>query len=429
MALRALIVTYYWPPAGGPGVQRWLNFVKYFSEYGIEPVVYIPENPHYPLLDKSFLADVPKEIEIIQGPIKEPYRIAGILSKKKTKKISSGIIPATNPSPLEKLMLFIRGNFFIPDARIGWVKPSVTLLQEYIKANPVDVIITTGPPHSLHLIAMQLKAITSLPWVADFRDPWTTIHYHKSLRLSKSSEEKHKKLEQEVLQTADHIVVTSPSTLSEFKQKTKKPISVITNGYDIKQEIQPVVDESFSIAHIGSLLSERNPQILWDVLSELSIEAKGFFDDLTITLAGAVSDDVVQSIVSAGLQENLDYVGYVSHDRALQMQHNARVLLLVEIDTPETRAIIPGKLFEYLRAKRPILALGPEGSDIAEIIGETKSGAYFNYTEKELLKNHLIRLYNAFKNDDLEVASEGIEKYARRSLTESMARLLKNVAQ
>ena len=427
MALRALIVTYYWPPAGGPGVQRWLNFVKYFSEFGIEPVVYIPENPHYPLIDKSFLADVPKEVEIIEGPIKEPYRLAGFLSKKNTKKISSGILPSKKPSLIEKIMLYIRGNFFIPDARIAWVKPSVRLLQEYLQANSIDIIITTGPPHSLHLIGMQLKAITSLPWVADFRDPWTTIHYHKSLRLSKVSEEKHKKLEREVLQTADHIVVTSPSTLSEFQQKTNKPITVITNGYDVKKEIQSVVDESFSIAHIGSLLSERNPQILWDVLSELSIEVAGFFDDLTITLAGAVSDDVVQSIVAAGLQENLDYVGYVSHDRALQMQHDAQVLLLVEIDRPETQAIIPGKLFEYLRAKRPIVALGPKGSDIIKIITETKSGAYFNYSEKDALKKYLRTQYNAFTGGSLEIASEGIEKYTRKALTEVMATLLKQV--
>ena len=180
---RALIITYYWPPAGGPGVQRWLQFVKYFKEFGIEPVVYVPDNPHYPIVDSGFTALIPTGIEIIKLPIKEPYRLAGMLSKKKTTRISGGIITDKNQSFTEKLLLFIRGNLFIPDARVRWVKPSVEFLKNYVRENPVEVIITTGPPHSLHLIGMQMKQKLGLKWLADFRDPWTTIHYHKSLRL------------------------------------------------------------------------------------------------------------------------------------------------------------------------------------------------------------------------------------------------------
>ena len=145
---RALIITYYWPPAGGPGVQRWLQFVKNFDDFGITPVVYVPENPHYPILDTSFLDEVSSDIEIIKHPIREPYALAGLLSKKKTKRISSGIITNKQASFLERLMLYIRGNFFIPDARVSWVKPSIKFLSQYIAKNPVDVIITSGPPHS-----------------------------------------------------------------------------------------------------------------------------------------------------------------------------------------------------------------------------------------------------------------------------------------
>lgn len=424
---RALIITYYWPPAGGPGVQRWLKFVTYFKEFGIEPIVYIPENPHYPLIDQDIISEVPIGIEILKLPIREPYGFAKVFSKKKTNKISSGIITNKKQSFSEKLMLWIRGNFFIPDARIGWVKPSVSYLSEYIKENPLDVIITTGPPHSLHLIGLKLKETMGLKWIADFRDPWTTIHYHKSLKLSKSSGKKHKKLEAQTLTSADRIVVTSPSTKKEFEQITKTPIEVITNGFDNSEDINSVLDTSFSLAHIGSLLSERNPITLWKVLSEICTENESFAQDLKIKLVGAISEDVISSIDSYGLKGNCDVIGYVSHKEALQLQHNAQVLLLVEMDRPETRAIIPGKLFEYLAAKRPIIAMGPSGSDVESIIKETNSGKYFCYTEKEKLKDQIVSYYKEFKQGKLIVESQNISKYSRRELTHKMSEVIKKM--
>ncbi|HMB99557.1 MAG TPA: glycosyltransferase, partial [Flavobacteriaceae bacterium] len=226
---KALIITYYWPPAGGPGVQRWLKFVKYLPEFGIEPIVYTPENPNYPILDKSLLGEVPKGITVLKQPIKEPYKFAKIFSRKKSQTISKGIIKERNSqSVLERIMLYIRGNFFIPDARKFWVKPSVNYLSKFINNNEVDIVITTGPPHSLHLIGLQLKKELGVKWVADFRDPWTTIGYHKKLKLTKHSQSKHEKLEHQVLYSVDKIIVTSESTKKEFEQKTNKPVEVIT---------------------------------------------------------------------------------------------------------------------------------------------------------------------------------------------------------
>jgi|TARA_R100000479_G_scaffold130736_1_gene68731 glycosyltransferase involved in cell wall biosynthesis len=425
---KALIITYYWPPAGGPGVQRWLNFVKYFKEFGIDPVVYVPENPHYPLIDPSFETDVPNDVEILKHPVNEPYKFAKLLSKKKTSQISSGIISEKKPSFVEKLLLWIRGNFFIPDARIGWVKPSVSFLKKYISENLIDTIITTGPPHSLHLIGLQLQKETNIPWIADFRDPWTTIHYHKSLRLSKASEKKHKQLEAEVLKSADLITVTSPTTKKEFKEITQKSIEVITNGYEIREKITPNLDTKFSIAHIGSLLSERNPTVLWNVFSELVSENKEFANDFQLTLAGTISESVVDSIKQNGLEDNLKLLGYVSHSEALQMQHEAQVLLLLEIDRPETKAIIPGKLFEYFAAERPIVALGPKGSDIEQLIRETESGQFFAYSEKGKLKSNILKLYSEYKKGELKVSSKNISKYSRKNLTKHMAETIKKVA-
>jgi len=423
----ALIILYYWPPAGGPGVQRWLKFVTYFREFGVEPIVYIPENPHYPLVDESLLSEVPKGIKIIKQPIKEPYGFAKIFSKKKTSQVSSGIITNKKQSVLEKMMLWVRGNFFIPDARIGWVKPSVSYLEKFISENNIDTVITTGPPHSLHLIGMQLKEKTGVKWLADFRDPWTTIHYHKSLRLSKSSQKKHEDLEQEVLNKANQIVVTSQVTKNEFSLLTKKPISVITNGFEASNDIQNQLDTQFSLVHIGSLLSNRNPKILWKVLSEIVKTNNDFKVDLQIKLVGIVGEEILESIQKYGLADNCEVVGYVLHKEAIQLQHNAQVLLLVEMDTSETKAIIPGKLFEYVASKRPIVALGPQGSDVETILTETNSGNYFLYSEEEKLKIQILTYYKKYKQGILVLESKNISKYSRRELTKKMSELIRSI--
>lgn len=422
-----LIITYYWPPAGGPGVQRWLKFVKYFEEFGIRPIVYTPQNPNYPILDSQLVQDIPETVEIIKFPIKEPYRFANLFSKKKTQTISRGMISEKKSSVLEDVMLFVRGNFFIPDARVGWVKPSIKFLSDYLETHSVDAIVTTGPPHSLHLIGYGLKKKFNLPWIADFRDPWTTIHYHKALKLTKSAAEKHKKLEKLVLDSADCIVVTGPTTKKEFSRLTETPIEVITNGFDVSIEIRAEEiksDSEFSIAHIGSLLSHRNPEILWEALSELSAENPQFKSDLVLKFAGVVGDDIKESLATWNLLSRSEFRGYVSHSEVLKLQRKSRVLLLIEMNRNETRAIIPGKIFEYLAAKRPILALGPEGSDIEGILRETDGGVFFNYFDKEALKSELLNLYLRFKKGNLSVESKNIEKYSRKNLTARMAKLI-----
>ncbi len=425
--LKVLIITYYWPPAGGPGVQRWLKFVKYLREFDVEPVVFAPENPHYPLIDHSFEPEIPKGIEVIKHPIKEPYRFAKLLSKKKTQTISSGIISDKKQSVLEKFLLWVRGNYFIPDARVGWVKPSVKFLEKYLIDNPVDAIITSGPPHSLHLIGMELKKITETPWVADFRDPWTSIGYHKKLNLSKKSQRKHEKLEARVLQTADHIIVTSPTTEKQFEVITDVPITVITNGYDTEIAGEVKLDTKFTVSHIGSLLTERNPEILWKIFSELIKENQNFASDFRLQLAGVVSDEVVKSINSYGLSDYLINIGYISHSQALDIQRKSQVLLVLEIDSIETRAIIPGKIFEYLAARRPILALGPKESDIESIIAQTGTGAFFDYNKEGKIKETLLSWYQKYKEGKLMLETSDISQYSRKNLTKKLAKTLKAI--
>ncbi|MFT5254310.1 MAG: hypothetical protein ACI87N_003378 [Flavobacteriales bacterium] len=422
---KILIITYYWPPAGGPGVQRWLKFVKYLPDFGIQPVVYIPENPTYPIIDKILVKEVSEKAIIIRHKIIEPYQIASFFSKNKTKKISSGIIPnKKKQSFLDKLFLLIRGNLFIPDARVFWVKPSVRFLEKYIAENSIDTIVTSGPPHSLHLIGLELKQKTNVKWIADFRDPWTTIGYHKSLRLSNYASKKHKFLEHKVLNAADNIIVTSKTTKTEFEAITLKPIEVITNGYDIEDTDKQDLDAKFSLAHIGSFLSERNPAILWESLVGLLSEIPDFNKHLEIKLIGAVSQEVLETITQFGLNPYLNNLGYVSHADAIAHQKKSQALLLIEIDSEETRSIIPGKLFEYMVSGRPIIAIGPIHSDFEEIISHTNTGVFLHYSEKEKLKNVILDYYNQYLEGKLKSNGVGLQKYSRKSLTKELVELL-----
>ena len=422
---KVLIITYYWPPAGGPGVQRWLKFVKYLPDFNIEPVVYIPENPTYPILDFGLKSEIPQGCIILKHKIIEPYTWASIFSKQNTKGISSGIIPNQKKQTIiQKVLLWIRGNVFIPDARVLWVNPSVKYLSKYIKDNHIDTIITTGPPHSLHLIGLKLKVKTNIKWIADFRDPWTTIGYQKALKLSNYAQKKHKKLEFQVLNTADTIIVTSPTTKVEFQNITNKPIDVITTGYDLENTESVFLDQKFSLAHIGSFLSDRNPIILWEILHELILEIPEFKNYLQLKLIGKVSEEVLDAISKFKLDKYVLNLGYLSHQEAMEHQRKSQVLLLIEIDSPATKSIIPGKLFEYIISKRPILGIGPKDADFAKIVHETNTGFFFNYTEKERLKVQISDFYNLYLNQNLVVFPVNLEQYSRQNLTKKLADIL-----
>ena len=423
---KLLIITYYWPPAGGPGVQRWLKFVKYLPDFDVQPIVYVPENPTYPIVDSNLVSEVSDKAIILKNPIFEPYQLASFLSKNKAKKISSGIIPnKKKQSFLEKVMLWVRGNLFIPDARVFWVKPSVAYLEKYIRENEIDTIITSGPPHSLHLIGLELKQKMNLKWLADFRDPWTTIGYHKSLRLSQYAAKKHKQLESLVLNSADTIIVTSKTTKAEFQTLTTKPIEVITNGFDVEKVDKQSLDTKFSLAHIGSFLSERNPKIVWESLVELCTEIPDFKSHLEIKLIGAISQEVLDTIEQFGLNSFLNNLGYVSHAEAVAHQRKSQVLLLIEINSDETKSILPGKLFEYMVSERPILAIGPKDSDFAEIITNTNSGVFFEYSEKAKLKQTIQEYYNQFLVGKLQSHAVGLQQYSRKNLTQQLVALLR----
>ena len=424
---KVLIIAYYWPPAGGPGVQRWVKFVKYLRNFGIEPIVYVPENPTYPLVDTNIGQDLPGDITVLKKPIKEPYKLASLFFKKKTKSMSAGMVPRHKATFLEKCLLWVRGNLFIPDARIAWVSPSVHFLKNYMTAHTIDTLITTGPPHSMHLIGLQLKELLPISWIADFRDPWTTIGYHQSLRLGKAAAKKHEYLEQSVLQKADAVLVTSYTTQKELQQKTIKPVYVITNGYDTSTAGKVPLSKKFTIAHIGSLLSGRNPEVLWKVFSEMIMEDPDFSDNFELQLIGKVSQEVYEKISSYGLERYISYEGYVTHEQAIHYQRAAQVLLLVEIDSDITKGIIPGKVFEYMVSGRHILAIGPERWDVSTIISRTNTGRGFKSTDATALTEYLKYMFLCYKEGNLAVSAIGLQQYSRKALTSQLAQVIQSL--
>lgn len=420
---KVLIIAYYWPPAGGPGVQRWLKFVKYLPSFDFEPIVYVPENANYPITDDKFIDEVSKDVTILKYPIKEPYKLAQSLAGQKAQALSSGMIPQKRKQTfIEKCLLWVRGNMFIPDARVSWVKPSVNYLSKYLKENPdIDTIVTTGPPHSMHLIGMSLKQKFNVQWIADFRDPWTTIGYHKELKLSEQAVHKHLALEHDVLNKADKIIVTSKSTQKEFEQKTTKPVYIITNGYDITHVGKVTLDEKFTLAHIGSFLSNRNPRVLWKAISELRKENPAFKEAFELKLAGKISAEIIETLEEFKLMDCVNNMGYIDHTEALIQMRASQVLLLVEIDSEDTKAIIPGKLFEYMAAERPILGIGPEESDFFEIIQNTNTGRIAMYSEKDKVMEILSDYFALYQQKQLKVHGMGLQYYSRKRLTEYLA--------
>ena len=419
--MKVLIITYYWPPAGGSGVQRWLKFVKYLQEFGIEPVVYTVENANYLKQDTSLLNEVPKGIEILKQPIWEP---TALLFWKKSKQQTKGI------SNLSKggFLSFIRGNFFIPDPKVFWVKPSVSYLQKYLDANDIDVIISTGPPHSVHLIAERLHQKNDIKWLADFRDPWSDLYYNKDFKQLAFAKNKNRKLEESVLKNADCIVTVSNSLKQEFAKIAKK-VEVITNGFDdefVTAE-NAILDTKFSISYIGLLPKQSNPKLLFKVLKALCEESLNFKKDLQLNFIGDISEEVKVAIEENKLLQNTNFVGYVSHRKAIEYQNTSQVLLLLIPNVKNNKGILTGKLFEYLKAKRPILAIGPEKGDLATILQETNSGVIVNFDAEEKLKLEIVALYQKYKEDKLTVNFNNIEKYHRKELTKKLAFILKSL--
>jgi len=425
---KVLIITYYWPPAGSSGVQRWLKFVKYLREFGWEPVVYTAENPEVASIDESLLKDVPSGVEIIRKHVPEPYKVYKLIAGKKGQKIGVGFTSEGSKKNgiINKVAIWVRGNFFIPDARMFWIRPSVKFLTKYIKENPVDLIVSSGPPHSLHLIALGVKRKCNVPWIADFRDPWTNIDFYKDLNPTWIADRIHKRLEKKVLQRSDLIVTISQSMAEEFRNKTSQRVEVITNGYDHSdfKEETVVCDSDFSIVHIGSIPPSRNCVSLWRAISKLSNQDLEFKERLKLRFVGSVDYNLIESLKEANLYEQSTFDGTIPHGKAISIQRSAQVLLLLVNDSPNANGILTGKVFEYFAAKRPILALGPVGGELDDLLSKTKAGILLPFHSEPEIFEGLKWLWEEYKNEWKNFKTTGTEPFSRKELTKVMANLM-----
>jgi glycosyltransferase involved in cell wall biosynthesis len=394
--------------------------------------VYTPENPEYPHDDHSLLNDVPPGMPVLKKKIWEPYRIYRLITGKSSKeKIQPGFLnERRKPGLADHLATWLRGNLFIPDARKFWIRPSVKYLSAWLSKNPVDAMVSTGPPHSMHLIALKLKRRSGIPWLADFRDPWTQIDFYHKLRLTGLADRKHKSLESAVLGTADRVVTVSSHCAAGLEEISRRKVDVVTNGFDPDdfRDIPSFSHLNFSLTHLGAMNPDRNPVALWEVLAELVREIPGFSGNLEIKFIGKTDITVGETLEKLQLKGFVRNLDYLPHDQALREAGNSAVLLLALNNTPNAMGIAPGKLYEYLALKRPVLCIGPEKGDAAAILKETKSGFTAGFGDKERIKKVLLEWYGLFTEGQLEQKAAPVQKYARPVLTGAIASILNEIA-
>lgn len=428
---RVLIITYYWPPSGGSGVQRWLKMSKYLPENDWQPVIYTAEDAEYPVEDPSLEQDVAPEAEVIRRPIVEPYTYyKKFLGMKKGEKVKAGFINEGTKKNgwKESLSVWLRGNFFIPDARCWWVKSSVKYLTGYLKEHPVDAMISTGPPHSMHLIAKALHKKFNIPWVADFRDPWTDIDFYKDLKLTRCADRKHHRLENQVLTEATKVVTVGWDCARGLERHGAKDVAVITNGYDetfVETHGRASLHQStmFTMSHIGIIGENRNPEAFWQVIGELTPSI-----DLKIKLIGQVDNSVIESIKRNNIEKYVEIIPYIPHNQVIEEQAKSDVLLLFVNNTPNAKGILTGKIFEYMASGRPILCIGPEDGDSARILNETKTGITVDFDDKEKMKSVILDLTTKYQENQLITNDiKAVEKYSRRNLTKEFVTILNEI--
>ena len=426
---KVLVITYYWPPSGGSGVQRWVKFAKYLPEFNIEPFILTVENGTYPLVDDSLKDEVSPTLKVFNSKSIEPYSLFAGLSGKTDKEVST---PSTafssDGSLLKKIGIWIRANFFIPDARIGWIPFAFKKAETIISDNDIDQVITTGPPNSTHLIGLKLKTkYPDLKWIMDMRDPWSQIFYNQHLPRIKRASEKDITLEKKCLTKADEVIVVSDSMSKVQKTVLDRKYQIIPNGFDHKDfetQYETNKNEFLSIKYVGSMTEAAIPHAFFQALNSLSDNQKS---KIGVSFFGSVNDKVKEIIDKYELQELITYNGYIPHKSAKKEMQTADLLLLVIPDTEDNELIITGKIFDYIGAQKPILCIGPKKGDAAQIISDFELGYNFNYDEKYNLKNKLEDLINA-ENDTYKYWESALKlhPYSRYSLTKKLSYILKN---
>lgn len=412
---------------------RMLKFSKYLRQNGWEPVIFTADGAGYPTLDPGNERDVPAGAEVIRQPIWEPYDwYKKVMGKKQDENVVNVLATETEDGGWKhRLAIWVRSNFFIPDARAFWIAGSVKKLTAYLQENPVDAMISTGPPHSNNRIATLVKKQTGLPWIANFQDPWTQVDYFSSLPLTAWARRRHERMERELLDLADLKVIVSPSWREDLRRLNPGRVEVITNGFDPEDfaQLRRQPQGKFSVSHIGIMGFDRYAEEFFDAIVELNAELPGFRDNFRLNLRGEVDYRILAAIREKGLEAQTDYQGAVARAKALQLILDSQLLLLLQNQADNAKGRIPGKLFEYLAVRRPVLNFGPTDGDVARILDQANAGVTFTYAgNKDRVKALLGSHYDKFlAGEDTTVPGENINQYAYPELTKRLAGYLDEV--
>lgn len=399
---------------------RWLRFSKYARAHGWEPVIYTVDDGEYPETDPSLEKDLPPDITVIKRPALEPYSLyKRFTGQKKHQKIQTGFLSEKKkPSLAESLAIWIRGNFFIPDARMLWIRPSARHLLAWLKENPVDLVVSTGPPHSCHRIALRLKKKLNVKWVADFRDPWTKIDWYDKLKLTTLADRRHHQLEREVLQTADLVTTVSWEMAADFRKMGATRVEVVTNGFDAAdfKNVNTTPDPAFVVLHTGSLNKDRNPKEFFKAVKQLREKDAGFAGKFRLRLIGKSDHAVMESIEEMELSNCTECISFVPHNQVPVELRKASLLLLPLNNTVNAKGILTGKLFEYLASGRKILGIGPVDGDAARVLEETGAGKMVPFGDAEKMTVILKGFFDDYSSGKLFASGKGTENYSWENL-------------
>lgn len=427
--MKVLIIAYYWPPSGGSGVQRWLKFVKYLPQFGVTPYVFTPENPSFDIRDESLLKDVPSEAEVIHFPIWEPYGIGRKISGQ-----SVSNTPTSNNSGagfVKGVMTWLRGNLLFPDPRIFWVRPSVQFLDSFLRDNQIELVITTGPPHSVHLIGQRLKKKNpTLKWIADFRDPWSEWGMLLSFKLTSWAKRIHQRMERSVLTAADRVITITPFYVNQLNRLSGRSIDLITNGFDESdfKELKLESTKKFVIRHIGVVNPACDPRPFMRAVKSLADRDSEFKNKIEVVFTGQVNLDFHDFVkADSTLSEITVFQSSVPHQEIVKLLGQSSLLLLVLTGYKDGEGFLPGKLFEYIATGLPIISTGPVPSDASQVLDELgydRMLSGVNSSEVEML---LLNHFKMWRKGTLEIKKTEVNAFSRKQLTFKLVELLKSL--
>ena len=409
---KLLIISYYWPPSGGSGVQRWLNFSNILIKKGWDITVFTAKNANYPIIDNGLNRIVDKSIKVFRIPILEPTSFF--------RKNNSDNINSTNF--INKFFLWIRANLFFPDSRMFWIKKVTKHASDYIKQNNINCLVTTAPPFSTHIIGLKIKRSTNIKWISDFRDPWSDFFQFKLLPMTSYQRIKHSNFEKKCLSFSDAVITTSPSLTKRYSLINDNSYT-ITNGFNsFKKNIKT---DKFLVMYSGVMKSIQNPKNLWKILKEICIENKDFSNDLMVRFIGDFDNEIITNKDIRLIESKVKFEKYIEKSRLDIEMSKANVLILSSVNLKDVNNIIPGKLFYYFSFKRPIIAFSNLNSDISHIISKSNTGKVFDFLNQVDLKNHILELYSDYKSKKNSFNPKGIASYSYNNLSENIDVLLK----